>query len=70
MFNRAFFPILAFEMARFYWFNDQDEKDRTWDKELGQEYKEMFFDMLQWNARLDFADSNNLEADDPYQLSD
>lgn len=70
VFNRAFHPLIAFEMARFYWFNDQDEKDRTWDKELGGEYKEMFFDMLQWNNRLDSADSPDLDADDPYNLSD
>ena len=65
VFNRAFHPILVYEMARMYWYSEQDEKDRSWNTEANNEYMIMYNDMISWDARLDAGmepDMNPQEA--------
>lgn len=53
VFNRAFHMLLAYEMARMFWYSEQDEKDRSWNTELNNEYLIMYNDMLTWDVHLD-----------------
>lgn len=53
VFNRAFHMLLAYEAARMFWYSEQDEKDRSWNNELNNEYLIMFGDMVTWDTHLD-----------------
>lgn len=65
VFNRAFHSMLVYEMARMFWYSEQDEKDRSWNTEANNEYMIMFNDMISWDAKLDSGmepDMNPQEA--------
>jgi len=53
VFFRAFHPLVSFEMARMFWYGEQDEKGRSWNKELQTEYDTMLHEMEAWDAKLD-----------------
>lgn len=55
VFNRAFHHILAYEMAKNYFYNDQGEKARAWNTEMAAEYTRMLQGMTDWDSMLDFA---------------
>lgn len=63
VFNRAFHPLIAMEMARFFWYNEQDEKDRSWDRELKREYDVMFSEMEKWDGMLETGLAPNWEPE-------
>ena len=63
VFDRAFHPFLAYEMAKNYWFNDQSTKERAWNREMQAEYDRMYQDMIHWDSALDTGSSDNLLDD-------
>lgn len=63
VFNRAFHPILAYEMARHYFYNDQGEKSRAWNNELDSEYMRMFTEMIRWDDMVQSALADSFEPD-------
>lgn len=52
VFPRQFHALLGYEMARMYYFNDQPEKNRAWNKELSGEYAIMLKQMKDWDTML------------------
>lgn len=63
VFDRAFHPLVPLEMARFYFYNDQGEKDRSWDGELRREYEVMLAQMRAWDARFSGVMEQTMLAD-------
>jgi len=63
VFNRAFHPLLAYEMARHYFYNDQGEKSRAWNKELDSEYNRMLSEMIRWDDMIDTTLEPTAEPD-------
>lgn len=57
VFNRAFHTILAYEMAKKYYFNDQGEKSRSWNSEMEREYNRIFAAMMSWDGLNQLSDS-------------
>lgn len=55
VFPRQFHPLVAYEAAKFYYFNDQPEKDRAWNNELARTYDEMLKQMIRWDNNLKLA---------------
>ena len=52
VFPRQFHALLGYEMARMYFYNDQAEKDRSWNKEMAAEYNLMLKQMKDWDIQL------------------
>jgi hypothetical protein len=49
-FNRAFHTLLAFEMAEMYYFNDQGEKQRSWNREMREKRDEKLAGLRAWDG--------------------
>ena len=64
VFIRSFHPLIAFEMARFFWYNEQDEKDRAYDREFMAEYRLMLSEMETWDDRLGFAADPDIQPEE------
>jgi hypothetical protein len=52
VFPRQFHALVGYEMARMYFFNDQPEKDRAWNKELMGEYAILLKQMKDWDTQV------------------
>jgi len=52
VFPRQFHALIGYEMARMYFFNDQPEKDRAWNKELLREYALLLKQMKDWDTQM------------------
>lgn len=52
VFPRAFQLLPAYEMAKMYYFNDQGEKNRSWNAEMAQEYNRIFNGLRRWDNNL------------------
>ena len=50
VFNRAFHTILAYAMAKAYYFNDQGEKQRSWNTEMQDEYDTKLGGLRAWDG--------------------
>lgn len=59
VFNRAFHPILAYQMAKHYFYNDQGEKARAWNNEFDVELKSLKLKMLNWDSALDYGTNDS-----------
>jgi hypothetical protein len=59
VFNRAFHPILAYQMAKQYFYNDQGEKSRAWNNEFGGEYMAIKAKMIRWDSTLDYGTNDH-----------
>jgi len=55
VFNRAFHSVVAYEMAKIFWYMDQQEKDRSFNREMQAEYDELKKKMIQWDSHLEFG---------------
>ena len=66
VFDEGFHTLLAYEMMRQYYYNDQGEKNRSWNREAQSEYDEIYKDMINWDNNLD---PNQLEADEWVNLN-
>lgn len=60
VFNRAFHPIIAYQMAKQYFYNDQGEKGRAWNTEFDIELKSLKLKMFTWDAALDYGTNDSL----------
>lgn len=71
VFNRTFHPIVAYDMAKHYWYNEQDEKARSWTGEMAAEYNQLMSEMKAWDARRNAdADPSAQPADEWLDLED
>ena len=52
VFPRQWHALLGYEMARMYYYNDQPEKDRAWNKELASEHALMVKQMKDWDIQM------------------
>lgn len=50
VFNRAFHSILAYDMAKKYYYNDQGEKQRSWNSEMEFERKRLLDGLRSWDG--------------------
>lgn len=66
VFNRAFHPLIVYEMGRMFWYGEQDEKDRSWNKEMKDEYDLMLSEMVAWDSRLDAGMEPDLMPQDQW----
>jgi|14_taG_2_1085336.scaffolds.fasta_scaffold02038_4 hypothetical protein len=66
IFNSAFHPIIAYEMARHFWYNEQDEKSRMFNNEMNAEYVLMLNQMQQWDERIGNSMEPSLESISPW----
>jgi hypothetical protein len=55
VFNRAFHSILSYEMAKFFAYNDQQEKNRSFNREFEGEYQTLKDKMVMWDAKFEFG---------------
>ena len=55
VFNRAFHSILAYEMAKIFWYMDQQEKERSFNREMQAEYNSLTKAMEAWDARIEYG---------------
>lgn len=55
VFNRAFHMGPVYFSARHFWYNDQQEKDRSFIREMDTEFDRVLSEMIQWDNHLDFA---------------
>jgi len=62
VFNRAFHSILAYEMAKIFWYMDQQEKDRSFNREMQAEYDYLRKAMESWDARIEFGVNPSIHA--------
>lgn len=62
VFNRAFHAILAYQMAKHYFFNDQGEKARAWNSEFQAEISSLRAKMIAWDAATDFSVNPTLNS--------
>lgn len=62
VFNRAFHPILAYQMSKHYFYNDQGEKSRAWNNEFEVEYRNMKGKMIAWDSALDYGTNDHFNA--------
>lgn len=60
VFNRTFHPIIAYQMAKQYFYNDQGEKNRAWNKEFEEEMLSLKAKMIRWDSLLDFGTNDSL----------
>ena len=60
-FNRAFHQIAAFEMARMFVYNDQQEKERSFNREFDGEYNKLWDDMVNFDNRFEFGVSDSFQ---------
>jgi len=63
VFPRQFHALIGYEMARMYYFNDQPEKDRAWNKELGAEYSILQKQMRDWDTQMRLQTEGEWEPD-------
>lgn len=56
VYPRQWHPLTAYEAAKFYYYNDQPEKDRSWNRELQKEYDTLLEQMVRWDIQLKLAD--------------
>ena len=62
VFNRAFHPILAYQMAKHYFFNDQGEKSRAWNAEFQAELTSLRAKIIAWDSAMDFSTNPSLNS--------
>lgn len=60
VFNRAFHPIIAYQMAKQYFYNDQGEKNRAWNNEFDVEVRSLKLKMIAWDSQLDYGSNDTL----------
>lgn len=53
VFIRTYHKVLAFEMARLYWYNEQDEKNRSWTQEMDTEYQRLLSGLTMWDEQFE-----------------
>ena len=63
IFNRAFHKLLAFEAAKLFWYNEQQEKSRSFNREMQAEYNFMRRGMKRWDNLLDSQLNNDVQPD-------
>ncbi len=68
VFNRAFHAMIAYQMAKQYFYNDQGEKSRAWNSEFEKEYQGLKTKMVNWDAQLDVGTNPSTNAVDAFQL--
>ncbi len=61
IFDEGFHTLLAYEMMRQYYYNDQGEKNRSWNREAQTEWDSIYKDMVNWDNNID---PDTLEADE------
>lgn len=61
VFNKAFHMILAYHAAKHFWYNDQQEKDRSFHREMEAEYQNILADMERWDNHLEFATNSSFQ---------
>lgn len=66
VFNRAFHRILAFEMARLYWYNEQDEKNRMFTNEMSDEYNRLYALMQKWDTNFEVTTAKDTLPDESW----
>ncbi len=64
VFNRAFHSLIAYEMAKMFAFNDQQEKERSFNKEFQKEYDSLKAAMIAWDAHFEFGISPDFMPDE------
>lgn len=70
VFLETFHPLLAYEAARTYWYKEQDQKARSWNNEMNNEYILMLEQMYSWDdAHQNFSEPS-LDAVSPYDQPD
>lgn len=55
VFNRSFHIILAYEMARKYWYNDQSDRANEFKSDMTGEYGALYQDMITWDEQSAYA---------------
>lgn len=59
VFNRAFHVLIAYQMAKQYFYNDQGEKNRAWNNEFDVEFRSLKLKMLTWDSALDTGSNDS-----------
>lgn len=66
VFNRAFHSIIAYEMAKMFAFNDQQEKERSFNREFQKEYEDLKMKMIAWDNHFEFGVSPDFVPTDSW----
>lgn len=68
VFISSYHPLLAYEMARHYWYKEQDTKSRSWNNEMIGEYELMKAEMVMWDdAHQNFIEPSQFGVS-PYEM--
>lgn len=59
VFVRGAHMLLAYEAAKLFWYNDQSEKDRAWNREMQSEFNRLYEVLETWDARMDAGATGN-----------
>jgi len=63
VFPRQFHALVGYEMARMYFYFDQPEKDRAWNKEMAAEHALMMKQMKDWDTQLKLKTEGEWQPD-------
>lgn len=55
VFNRAYHEVLVYHAAKHFWYAEQDERDRSYHREMHSEYATLLKELKQWDNRLNYS---------------